>query len=268
MTADNKYQMSTNRNSQAPSLWLVQTIITAFRVVFRVQEVFASPRKRERLRKLREKMAAIEADKREVLHRLKNEPGFGSLEFTTLFLERHGDDAETRASLEESRGQLLAMRQVSDELQSIHRQAEGNWEKAAADYRAYLKQHPDARLAYSYLGGALQRTGDFDGSLAAYREALELDNTGPLAAGTRISIGEVLREKGDWAGATAEFYSVINDDAKRSQVFKSLAYYSLGITLAETGDHSGAQKAWKQAIKWDTTKAIAPKAREKIAASR
>ena len=260
--------MRTNRNSQAPSLWLVQAIIITFRVVFRVQEVFASPRKREKLRKFQEKMSAIEADKKEVLHRLRNEPGFGSLEATSLFLERHKDDAEIRASVEESRDQLQAMRQTSDELRSIHRKAEGNWQQAAADYRIYLDQHPDTRLAYSCLGGALQRAGDLNGSLAAYREALRLDKNGPLAASTRISIGEVLREKGDWEGATAEFHSVINGNAKEHRVFKSLAYYSLGVTLAEAGDPTGAKAAWRQAIKWDTTKTIAPKAREKIAASR
>jgi len=260
--------MSTNRNSQAPSLWLVQAIIITFRIVFRVQEVFASPRRRERFRQFREKISAIETDKREVLHRLKNESGFGSLEATNLFLERHGDDAETRASLEESRDRLQAMRQVSDELQSIHRKAEGNWEKAASDYRAYLEQHPDTRLAYSYLGAALQRAGDLNGSIVAFQEALRLSQDGPLAASTRIRIGDVLREKGDWEGAAAGFYSVINDNAKELGSFKGLAYYSLGVTLEEAGDRTGAKAAWKQAIKWNRTQKIAPKAREKIAASR
>ena len=114
--------MSTNRGTQVPPLWLVQAIITTSRGVFRIQELFAEPRKREKLRKFREKMSALEADKKEVLHRLKNDPKFGALEAMNLLLEHNKGDDEIRAGFEESRDQLQAVRRVSQELQDISSQ--------------------------------------------------------------------------------------------------------------------------------------------------
>ena len=53
--------------------------------------------------------------------------------------------------------------------------ARKSYEKAIRSFRAAVRQKPDFHEAWSSLGYALRKTGDYEGSLAAYDRALTLD---------------------------------------------------------------------------------------------
>ena len=49
------------------------------------------------------------------------------------------------------------------------------YEKAARAFRSATEENPKMYQAFSSLGYALRKTGDYDGSLAAYNEALDIN---------------------------------------------------------------------------------------------
>lgn len=49
------------------------------------------------------------------------------------------------------------------------------YEKAARAFRSATEENPEMYQAFSSLGYALRKTGDYDGSLAAYNRALEIN---------------------------------------------------------------------------------------------
>jgi tetratricopeptide (TPR) repeat protein len=175
-------------------------------------------------------------------------------------------DPESRAEHEASLAPVRAIGQECEELKRITIEAGDDKAMAAEGYREYLTAHPDSHLGYSFLAGALQATGNLDDNLTAYREAIRLAGSlslpGLLA---RVRLGLALSAKGEKGMAIAEFRGVIDDTGPGHEVVISLAYLSLGDALLGIGSRREARTALKQAIKWDSTGALADKARTLLA---
>lgn len=92
---------------------------------------------------------------------------------------------------------------------------------------------------HARLGHFLARHDDFAAAIAAYRQAIALLPTHP---GFRLALTDVLDRSGDRPAAIAELRAVIEsaDDPH--------AYAKLGHWLAQDGDFSGAEAAFRHAI--------------------
>lgn len=258
-------QKTRPRREGSGLLWLAQAIIAVFRVFLRVQELFGSRRRREQAGAFRQKMDVMRRDQGAMLKRMEGERGWDRFDALDEFVAQHGD-AEDRERHEESRRHLQTMRQESEALQLIRREAGEDRARAVQGYRDYLREHPESHSACSYLGGALRQMGDFEGSLAAYHEALRLAEGQPIpAAMNRLSLGTVLKEKGAPEAALAEWRSVIENGTSSTEVSVSSAYLCTGDLLSERGDRDGARTAWRQARKWDRTGILAKEARKRLA---
>jgi tetratricopeptide (TPR) repeat protein len=103
---------------------------------------------------------------------------------------------------------------------------------AAQQDRAPVEEDP---AAASRLGARLERDGDLDGAMAAYRQA---DAGGDAAAATNL--GVLLERRGDLGGAFAAYRRADErGDANGS--------FNLGCLLADQGDLAGANEAISRA---------------------
>jgi tetratricopeptide (TPR) repeat protein len=126
------------------------------------------------------------------------------------------------------------MREESDALKAIHTGAGENPAEAIEGYRKYIEAHPNSHLAYSYLGGTLQKAKDWDGSLAAYREAERIAGEEKVVGSTaRLQIGKVLQDKGDIEATIAQYRKIIEAVSPENGVSVSSAYFYLGNALNE-----------------------------------
>jgi eukaryotic-like serine/threonine-protein kinase len=150
-------------------------------------------------------------------------------------------------------------------------------------YQAAVAAHPESTVALTLLGMALMRRRDYDGAIAAFREAIRLDSTDahahnnlglalgskrnldgaiaeireairldPDEASFRINLGAVLLHKGDLDGAIAAFRKAIRLDPKDAH-----ARNNLGAALREKGDLDGAIAQLREAIRLEPTDALA-----------
>ena len=248
-------------------LWFAQALVVFFRVLFRCLELLGPKEQRLRLRQLREKMDAINRDRDAVMSQMQSGDVFGGLEAIEESLGHHATP-EDRAGLQETARQVRAIRQESETLRNVARRAGEDRELAVAGYRDYVREHPDSHAGFSYLGGALRRAGDLDGSLGAYQEAILLAGSDSIPGNSaRLQLGMVLQEKGDIEAGIAEFQRIIDNATPTTEAYVCLAFLSMGSALNEMGRRSEARAAWKQAIKWDRTKIAAKQAREMLAAN-
>ena len=102
-----------------------------------------------------------------------------------------------------------------------------------------LALRPDYALALFHKGAALQET-DAPRAAVCYRRALEIE---PGMAEARCNLGNVLKDQGDFAGATACYRETI---AARPDLAE--AHANLGVALHELGDLEGAQAALDRAV--------------------
>jgi len=107
------------------------------------------------------------------------------------------------------------------------RGADGDLERAVVLLRRAISIDPGFVLAYFTLGGVLHKSGDSDGSLAAYSECVRIDETQVAA---HYSMGEVYRERGETENALMA-YTLAIDLARRDWKFphfgKAQVYYDL-----------------------------------------
>jgi tetratricopeptide (TPR) repeat protein len=103
----------------------------------------------------------------------------------------------------------------------------GNLDGAIVFYRQAILFDPKFAQAYNNLGVALQDKGDVDGAIACYKKALELD---PKFAFAQHNLGDALRAKGDLDGAVACFYKVLELYPKYAE-----AHCNLGLVLGQQG---------------------------------
>ncbi len=74
------------------------------------------------------------------------------------------------------------------------------------EWRSFTERYPGQARPWFMLGRALFAKNDWDGAVAAYRKAAEIDPTDPTKP---ASLGEVLARKGDIDGAVAAYKTAI-----------------------------------------------------------
>jgi tetratricopeptide (TPR) repeat protein len=115
-------------------------------------------------------------------------------------------------------------------------------EEAIGFYRAAVALRPQCPGAVLNLGYALQKKGDMDGALAAYREASRLSKGDAMALN---NLGGLLCDvKRDYDGAIAAFRQAI-----RRKKDYALAHRNLGVALQLKGDAEGAIAAYREAVR-------------------
>ncbi len=255
------------RRSQKALLWFARGTIFFFRVFFRGLEFVSLPKSRRRLRQLRENMDGITKGGKGAIDQIQKGQFYAGVDAMSDTVARFGgpDDKE---GFEETRTNIEKVRQESSALQAIHREAGEDKLLAVQNFRKYLEQRPDSHWGYSYLAGALRQSGDMEGSIAAYQQAIQLagEALGP-ANNARLLMGKVFQDKGDVQAAIWEFERIIADASPQTEGEVCLAFLSLGDALNEIGERAEARIAWKEAIKWDAYRIVAKKAKERLKAN-
>jgi serine/threonine-protein kinase len=109
---------------------------------------------------------------------------------------------------------------------------------------AAVALRPDSPGAHLNLGAALcDRKHDYDGALASFHQALELD---PKFAMAHHNLGNALRGKGQVDAAIASYRTALALDPKFA-----LAHYNLGYALSRKGQVNEALASFRQALELD-----------------
>ncbi len=114
-------------------------------------------------------------------------------------------------------------------------------DEATRYYSVAVALRPTSAAIHVNLGSALRKKGDFDGAIAAQREAIRLK---PDDAEAYIGLGNALDNKGDFDGAIAA-----QREAIRLQPRSGMAYNSLGNSLMSKNDREAAATAFREAIR-------------------
>src|SRR5215470_4024011 len=110
--------------------------------------------------------------------------------------------------------------------------ANGDFDGAIADYTRAIELDPKYAAAYSDRGNAKQAKGDLDGAIADCNRAIELDPKDAMAHKNR---GVAKKLKGDLEGAIADYTRAVQLDPKFAA-----AYFHRGIAKQAKGDLKGA----------------------------
>jgi lipoprotein NlpI len=126
----------------------------------------------------------------------------------------------------------------------IAKVAKGDFDGAIADYGRALELDPKFAAAYNNRGMAkLRKDLDFDGAFADFNRALELDPKFAAAYNYR-GIAKVV--KGDFDGAIAEYNRALELDPKFAA-----AYRRRGIAKQAKSDFDGAIADYDRAVEFD-----------------
>jgi Tfp pilus assembly protein PilF len=98
----------------------------------------------------------------------------------------------------------------------------------------------DPQDANAHMGDVLRLRGDMAGAEAAYRAAIA---AGPQHAKAHSNLGVILSGRGDKAGAEAAYRASIAADPQCAD-----AHFNLGILLKQRGDLAGEEAAYRAAI--------------------
>lgn len=103
--------------------------------------------------------------------------------------------------------------------------ADGRLKDAETLLETYLAQNPRSVELHYYLGLARERAGDVDAAIASYRLAIEMRNIlgpNPAIMGARLALGQLLKQKGDVAGANEQFDTLLTQWEKADADFYML----------------------------------------------
>ncbi len=259
------------QKAEKRTMRFARIVIILFSAIMRCLELVGSPKQKQKRHQIREKIQGLNTEGNSLLHTVdnafKNGKGFDGLEAVYEFRARHsrGDDDP---KLADDYAKFQAMRQESETLSGIRKDAGQDLALAAQCYREYIAAHPESSSAHSYLAGVLRQMGDLEGSLGQYHEALRLAEGKAIeCASDRLQIGEVLRKKGETDLAIAEFQAIIAEATLETKTIVPMAYFYLGNTLNENGKRQAARDAWKQAVHWDKAGITGKKAQEMLKAN-
>lgn len=237
-----------------PTLFLARLIVTCFRGVFRVLEVFGRRDRRPKYRQFRKQMEAIEAEKRRLLATVGERDALKSVRAMREMLAKFdGPDSEQVRSTDGLIDRLEEMRAESAALQAIRNDSAGDIEAEIRGIREYLARHAESSLAHTYLGMALAKRGLYSESVDAFRRAAELSDGGPSYYNARQQVAMALHKSGDSDAGIRELEDLIGRTPPGDGTLLGLSYYHLGLILRETGQEWRAQQAWKQAVKHNRT---------------
>ncbi len=125
----------------------------------------------------------------------------------------------------------------------------GDYDGAIADYNRAIELNPKYASAYNNRGNAKSNKRDYDGAIADYNRAIELDPKYAFAYSNR---GSAKSNKRDYDGAIADFDRAIELDPK----FAS-AYNNRGYAKSNKRDYDGAIADCNRAIELDPKYAFA-----------
>jgi tetratricopeptide (TPR) repeat protein len=118
-----------------------------------------------------------------------------------------------------------------------------DYDGAIAKYKKAIELDPQFALAYNNWGLVLYDQKDYDGAIAKYKKAIELD---PQFALAYNNWGLVLRHQKDYDGAIAKYKKAIELDPQFA-----FAYNNWGNVLYDQKDYDGAIAKYKKAIEID-----------------
>ena len=118
-----------------------------------------------------------------------------------------------------------------------------DFDGAIADYNKAIEIDPRHALAYNNRGLARGVKGDLDGAIADYNKTIEID---PHYSQAYFNRGKARDDKGDHDGAIADYTKVIEIDPRYAK-----AYYNRGNARDDKGDHDGALADYNKAIEID-----------------
>src|SRR6266576_2361644 len=123
----------------------------------------------------------------------------------------------------------IARAQLPQELvqDAIQKQQAGDLEGAVAEYKQFLKLHPEATAIHSNLGAALAGLGRFEAAVPEYKTALRQS---PSLAAARLNLALVYYKMGRIADAARELARVRAEDPANEQ-----APLLLGDSHSRTG---------------------------------
>lgn len=150
-------------------------------------------------------------------------------------------------------------------LKTIQRETGENFAAAAEQYLKYLQENPESRLGRTFLAGTLRLLGQWNAALDLLREQYQLEMTSSNlsdALTTRLAIGQVLYDKGDFDAAIAEFESLLIEPAAVARPLHGITYLSLGTVYLANGHRQEAHDAWKKAIRADKSGIVSERAKE------
>jgi tetratricopeptide (TPR) repeat protein len=113
--------------------------------------------------------------------------------------------------------------------------------QSVAHYRVARALRSNNLAMLNNLGNALRETGDLDGAILCYQDAIKAD---PTFTYPYINLAIAQREKGRTAEAAATYRQVIRLDPSFAT-----AHDNLAVVLCEMGDHQGALAAHREAIR-------------------
>lgn len=96
----------------------------------------------------------------------------------------------------------------------MQKQRSGDLEGAAAEYRLFLKDHPDAAPIHTDLGAALAGLGRYEEALPEYKAALEQS---PRLVGARLNLALLYYKMGRISDASKELGKVYAEDPANHQ---------------------------------------------------
>ncbi len=131
---------------------------------------------------------------------------------------------------------------VNHELACYLHYSRSQYQESIRYYTAALALRPHNPAACVNMGNALQKSGDLDGAIAAFREAIDGH---PDYAMARVQLSLLLEAKGDADGAIAELRTAIRF-SNRGDV-----HLRLGNALFRSGRRDEAIQSYKQAIALD-----------------
>jgi tetratricopeptide (TPR) repeat protein len=255
------------------TLFFAQGLVAALRGFFRIQELFAPPERKAKLRRFREGMEKIEREKNELLrdidtiHTKDRDHADAVMDKLHEFGRKHGGDRDD-SEWQTQRSRIKALRSESRELVAIHEASGEDHAKAVAAFQSYIDVNPQNYRAYSWLAGRLTKTGDYDGAIAAYEAAIRIcpdDATRYITVSTaKNAIAEVWFLKGDTNAAIQSFQEAIAAVPADGISLKSLSYLRIGNLYEKTGDLVRAKSAWREAIKHDDSGIIKAEAEKRL----
>lgn len=121
--------------------------------------------------------------------------------------------------------------------------SEKRYDEAVRLFTTYTTDKPDNVWGFYMLGLSAWKTGDRDGAVRAFTQALEKDST---HVKSRLNLSRVLIEQGKAQEALPYVEGVVTIDSTSNE-----AYRLLGRVKRELGDSTGAIEAFKKAIVLD-----------------
>jgi tetratricopeptide (TPR) repeat protein/serine/threonine protein kinase len=127
----------------------------------------------------------------------------------------------------------------------------GEVDEGIREFHLALKIDPNYATAHLGLGTALNIKGLPDEAIVHYRKALAIGlNDAEAEAGTRYSLGVILRRQGMLEEAVTEYQQAI-----RLKKDFAEAHCSLGVALQEKGEREEAIKEYREALRLDPKRA-------------